>query len=320
MMTDKLCYVKLSKIDLDDKRCCFSYPEKSDQLKRSIEKHGFMCPVILKKRGEKYFVVSGFRRLSAAVSLRIDDVPALITEKDDFSCFEFAVFENLSSRELNVFEISNILAKLSGVFEIKTDIMLTHYLPLFGYNGHKRILDRLFFIRSLSKDQKETLFVNNIESEKIILLADLDREWLDKSIALLVDLKPGLNKFKQILELFLEISQREGIPMADLFADEKIDSILSDKVRTGSQKLNQLRVYLMARRFPMLSRKEDDFRKKRNKLKLDGSIKLTPQPSFEGTFFDVNFRFKKKEELRKHVQQLLDACDNPELDDIIGFL
>lgn len=319
-MTDKLCYVKLSQIDLGDKRYCFSYPEKSDRLQQSVEKYGFMCPGTLKKNGDKYSVVSGFRRLNAAVALGIDDVPALITEKDDFSCFEFAVFENLSSRELNIFEVSDILAKLSGVFKIKTDRILTHYLPLFGYNGHKRILERLIFITGLSQDQKEALFASNIESEKIILLADLDKELLDKAIALLVDLKPGLNKFKQILELFLEISQREDIPIIDLFADEKIDSILSDKVRTGSQKLNQLRIHLMTRRFPMLSQKEDDFRKKLNKLKLRDGMKLTPPSSFEGKFFDVNFRFKNKEELKKHVQQLFDTCDNPELDDIIGFL
>ncbi len=319
-MTDKLCYVKLSQIDLFDKRYCFSYPEKTDRLQHSVEKYGFICPVTLKKCGDKYSVVSGFRRLNVAVTLGIDDVPALVVDKDDFSCFEFAVCENLSSRELNIFEVSEILAKLSGVFEIKTDRILTHYLPLLGYNGHKRILDRLIFITTLSQDQKETLFINNIESEKILLLADLDSDLLDKAIELLVDLKPGLNKFKQILELFLEISQRENISVIDLFADEKIDSILSDKVRTGSQKLNLLRVYLMTRRFPMLSQKEDDFRKKLNKLKLSDGIKLTPPSSFEGKFFDVNFRFKNKEELKKHVQQLSDVCDNPDLDDIIGFL
>ncbi len=314
-----LCRIKLSQIDFDDKRYCFSYPSQSDSLKRFIEKSGVISPLIVKEKGGKYSLVSGFRRFRAVADLGVDSVPVQVTDKDDFECFETAVLDNLSTRKLNLFEVSDILSKLSKVFKIQIDRILTDYMPLFGYNSYKKTLDRLISLTELSEKQKEVLFKNNIESEKILLLPDLDIVVLDNMIGLLVDLKPGLNKFKQIIELFLEISQREGLRCSDLFKDKEVDSILSDKIRTSSQKLNHLRTYLSARRFPTVSKKESEFGKKLAKLNIRNDIRLTPPPSFEGKFFDLSFRFKNRQELKEYVRQLSTLSENEGLDEVIDF-
>lgn len=69
-------------------------PEQFEQLKASIKQHGIFTPLLVRKNGESYELVAGYRRLAAALDLKLDEVPiAVIKEKSDD--FQLALAENL---------------------------------------------------------------------------------------------------------------------------------------------------------------------------------------------------------------------------------
>src|SRR5687768_1919173 len=59
--------------------------EKSeiDALAESIQQHGLLQPIVVRRTGERYQLIAGERRLRAAIAAGWNEVPAQIREADD---------------------------------------------------------------------------------------------------------------------------------------------------------------------------------------------------------------------------------------------
>lgn len=67
-------------------------PKQMDALKESIERDGFLAPVLVRRHGEdSYEVLSGNHRVMASRELGMDTVPALLVEMDDQTAGRIAV-------------------------------------------------------------------------------------------------------------------------------------------------------------------------------------------------------------------------------------
>jgi len=89
--------VALDQIDLEDRTFQFRLVERVTDLKRTIEKDGQQVPVVLRRReGEKFQVISGFRRIGALRELGWPTVKAIVRDdlQDDDAAFRAAVLEN----------------------------------------------------------------------------------------------------------------------------------------------------------------------------------------------------------------------------------
>jgi ParB family chromosome partitioning protein len=75
-----------------------------DQLADSLDQHGLLQPVVVRRSGERYQLVSGERRLRAAIKAGWPDVPVYIREADDRQLAELAIVENLQRKDLNPLE------------------------------------------------------------------------------------------------------------------------------------------------------------------------------------------------------------------------
>lgn len=78
--------------------------EKLKSLEDSIEEHGIIQPILLRKLGEDYEIVAGERRWRAAKNLNLKFVPAVIKELSDKDVSEIALIENLQREDLNDIE------------------------------------------------------------------------------------------------------------------------------------------------------------------------------------------------------------------------
>lgn len=78
--------------------------EAIDELKKSIEEHGILQPIILRKGGKGYEIVAGERRFRAAKAAQFKNIPAVIREFDDTQMMELAVLENLQREDLTPME------------------------------------------------------------------------------------------------------------------------------------------------------------------------------------------------------------------------
>jgi ParB family chromosome partitioning protein len=83
-------------------------PKALDELRESIKEKGIIQPVTIRQsRDGTYELISGERRIRAALDLGMQSVPAYIIEvKNDEEMLELALIENLQREHLNPVEIA----------------------------------------------------------------------------------------------------------------------------------------------------------------------------------------------------------------------
>ena len=79
-------------------------PEAIEELKQSIEEHGILQPLIVRKTIKGYEIVVGERRFRAAREAKLDTVPVVIRELTEQQMMEMAVLENLQREDLTPIE------------------------------------------------------------------------------------------------------------------------------------------------------------------------------------------------------------------------
>jgi len=78
----------------------FSDPEIAS-LAESLQEHDMLQPVLVRRVGQRYQLISGERRLRAAVQAGWTEIPAQVREADDRLVAELAIVENLHRKDLN---------------------------------------------------------------------------------------------------------------------------------------------------------------------------------------------------------------------------
>lgn len=91
--------------------CCQNQPRKSfdpdklEELAASIQQHGVIQPLTVRKLASGYYqLIAGERRWRAARLAGLEEVPAVIIEADDQKAMELAMIENLQREDLNPIE------------------------------------------------------------------------------------------------------------------------------------------------------------------------------------------------------------------------
>ena len=78
-----------------------------EELTNSIKERGIIQPLIVRKsdhQDDKFELIAGERRLQAAQSAGLHDVPVVIIEADNLKSLELAIIENVQRRDLNPIE------------------------------------------------------------------------------------------------------------------------------------------------------------------------------------------------------------------------
>jgi ParB family chromosome partitioning protein len=73
-------------------------------LAESLKQHDMLQPVLVRRIGDRYQLISGERRLRAAIQAGWNKVPAQVREADDRLVAELAIVENLQRKDLNPVE------------------------------------------------------------------------------------------------------------------------------------------------------------------------------------------------------------------------
>jgi len=73
-------------------------------LAESLREHDMLQPVLVRRIGERFQLISGERRLRAAIKAGWSTVPARVREADDRLVAELAIVENLQRKDLNPIE------------------------------------------------------------------------------------------------------------------------------------------------------------------------------------------------------------------------
>ncbi|SFS37222.1 ParB/RepB/Spo0J family partition protein [Marininema halotolerans] len=92
--------------------------EALEELMASIQEHGIVQPLVVRKSIRGYEIVAGERRFRAGKEVGLAKVPVVIREFSDEQMMEIALIENLQREDLNSMEIAQAYKKLQNHLSI----------------------------------------------------------------------------------------------------------------------------------------------------------------------------------------------------------
>ena len=317
--------VHISDIRFDDSAFLLTTPEMKPDITASVKAAGIINPPIVACLNDDgkggYVIVSGFRRIKAAMESGVDMIDARMAENAlEADLIDIAVSENASQRELNPVERSrafrmymrvmknpeaaagrmNALVNRPEAFE--TAKTVKKLLPLCGYHADVQSgvvegwlpLPMAFELGAMQEDEClyfAGLFRNN---------------------------KTSLGKQREILQNVTEIAAREGLTRLSVMNDETLKSILNDPDMEVNRKTAELRHALKKRRYPAISKVEEIFGELVSELGLKKNVTLEPPQFFEGGSYVLTLRFSGKKELLDGLKSAEDAANHPHMEAILG--
>ena len=79
-------------------------PIELRELSESIQEHGVLQPLLVRKHGNGYEIIAGERRYQASKLAGLEEVPVIIKDVDDEQMLALALIENLQRSDLNPVE------------------------------------------------------------------------------------------------------------------------------------------------------------------------------------------------------------------------
>ncbi|MBB6454432.1 ParB family chromosome partitioning protein [Salirhabdus euzebyi] len=94
-----------------------------EELKESIQEHGILQPIILRKSIKGYEIVVGERRFRAAKEAGLETIPAVVRELTDQKMMELALLENLQREDLTPIEEAQAYDRLMNELGITQEVL-----------------------------------------------------------------------------------------------------------------------------------------------------------------------------------------------------
>lgn len=75
-----------------------------EELSKSIKEFGLIQPITVRRKDDKFIIISGERRFRAAQMAQLEKIPVFIKETDDMGMLEMSIVENIQRQDLNAIE------------------------------------------------------------------------------------------------------------------------------------------------------------------------------------------------------------------------
>lgn len=116
---EKIVYVQLEQIKANPFQPRENFDTQSlEDLIQSIKEKGVIQPLIVRRKGDYYELIAGERRLRAATSLNLKEIPVILKDVDDRDSLELALIENIQREDLNPIEQAHAYQYLLDKFEL----------------------------------------------------------------------------------------------------------------------------------------------------------------------------------------------------------
>ncbi len=90
--------------------------DKLEELAESIDRHGLIQPVVLRRAGHGYEIVAGERRWRAARMVGLKEIPCIVKELTDEENMLLAIIENMQREDLNPIEEAEGLKQMIDTY------------------------------------------------------------------------------------------------------------------------------------------------------------------------------------------------------------
>lgn len=89
-----------------------------EELAQSIKEKGIIQPLLVRRKGDFFELIAGERRLRAANSLGLKELPIIIKDVEDRDSLELALIENIQRQGLNSIEEAHAYQYLIDKFQV----------------------------------------------------------------------------------------------------------------------------------------------------------------------------------------------------------
>ena len=317
--------IELNSINFSDDEFLISYPLKYDNVKESIEKIGLINPPILyvgdaymrPLRLNKFKIVSGFKRVFALRDLDRKKITCFIISNNytAVELLQLSILDNSLNRQFNPIEKSIAINKLGKY--VPKDNILNNYFKYLGLEPSEKLYALYEPLINLEDDIKLAIANNELSERSGANLLGFSKKDRLALFDFLVQLKPSVSKQNEIIELVFEISKRENIAVNAVIKAGEIDTIFSNQKFSIPQKLERVREYLKKRRFPQLTKLEEEFESFKKSIGVSQDMKFYPPAFFEGNNYEIHLSFSKISQLKKQITILHKMIESEELKNVI---
>jgi ParB family chromosome partitioning protein len=116
-------------------------PEEIERLASSIQRHGVLQPVVVRRAGDRYELVVGERRWRATQAAGRETIPAVVADVADADRLELALVENVQRQDLNAIELALAFRAMADAGATQEEVGSRVGLDRSSVANHLRLLD-----------------------------------------------------------------------------------------------------------------------------------------------------------------------------------
>jgi ParB-like chromosome segregation protein Spo0J len=251
------------------------------------------------------------QRIRACQKLGYESIEAKVIEGlNDEEIMLLALHDNLSSRGFNEIEKAIVLKKFLET-GYSYDRLMSEIAPLIGVPPNKNIIDKYIDILTLDTEIKKSVADGDLEFEKAFLLVALDG--VERDIVWRVLFREAItnvNEAKETIRSLLDLKQIKQTGMVELLSSKEVTHIISDNKSNKRQRGERIYRLIKTMRYPVISKKEDEFDNSCRELGLDNDVRVNHSRYFEGDEIRITIKASNEEKLRISIEKLLSNIKN----------
>lgn len=301
MMKKEIKRVKLTEIDFSDRSFCYIDPETNfNELFSAIKSTGIINPPLLQKQVNKYRIVTGFKRLEIAKLMDIKDLYAWLADPDckASDLFEFSLKENLSQRELNIFEKVRAIICLENIGVSENEIV-DLFMPMLGLNPLIHLKDELLFIDKIPKALQKYIERKKLPWRRFQHLDKMSQSELNYLAKLIIILNPSATVFEELSRDLLEVARRQGLLLNQVAMHLGLDNMIDEAGLSDRERMTKIRRAVNIKRYPTLAGINQEIEDKLSNLEKLDFLKIDWDKKLEDTGLTLEFKINNANQLKE---------------------
>ena len=314
----KVVHIDLSLIDFNDLTFFTGNSNNNliSALQDSIKKIGIINAPILREKGGKYQIVTGWKRLFSCRELGYAQALCSVYESGkirDEECILIIYQDNRYG--ISELELSELITMFKNLCSLNDKELINNVLPQFEIPPSRKHLDKYIGLASLDKAIKKAFFEDKITIEQAQMLSELTPEnRLPVLTNVLLRYKLNNNESRQV------INNIEVIALRDLKSVEEVVYNAENTMVEEKRGTNELRGQLKRMRYPALSKVEEKYRKEVDNLNLPKEVNLLVNQFFEGNDIEFRMKVKSTQEFSRILSSLEDSLSSGAIEKLLHII
>jgi len=323
-MSDHLCEINVSDIDLADERYKILFSENDIEfLAQSLEETGLIYPPMVRPLNNKFIIISGFNRIRAHIHnnrAHNGEIKIVVyktnTNTTDYQCLLKSITALAFKRLLTQAELIICTSRLHHFLEEK---QIAKKSPaIFNTELSVRFIKDLLVVGDLPDPGLELIHTGHLSFKSAKKISLFEKDTIKVFLEIFSKIHASNNKQLEIILYIMEIAARDDILPTQIFKNQEIQDFLFDDKKETGLKTSLLRACLFELRFPTIFKMRQMVLKKITSIKFGNKIKFLPPENLDSQTYSISFTARTYEEFLSNVQNLHAGLEKKELKDIFN--